>query len=252
MQDEKQRYERERTFHNWVYSEKGRASVGKFYSIADICERYYRECILARSGHDVLEIGCGRWGTMAPFLDRDRSFTAIDISDVAVQESAEAARANGLTGTYLRMNAEATTFADNSFDLICGSSILHHLDLDKACAEIRRILRPDGCAVFIEPLGHNPLINMFRKLTPQIRTVDEHPLLMKDMHDMRTHFGQIEVQYFCLLSLAAAPFRSWRIFPAMKNTLERFDSTLFRMLPGSGRYAWMMVMTMSRPKGQGK
>jgi ubiquinone/menaquinone biosynthesis C-methylase UbiE len=64
------------------------------------------------------------------------------------------------------MNAEATTFPDNSFDLICGSSILHHLNLDKACAEIRRILRPDGGAVFIEPLGHNPLINMFRKLTP--------------------------------------------------------------------------------------
>jgi hypothetical protein len=34
MQIEAQRYERERTFHNWVFSEKSRASVRKFYSIA--------------------------------------------------------------------------------------------------------------------------------------------------------------------------------------------------------------------------
>jgi SAM-dependent methyltransferase len=145
--------------------------------------------------------------SIASFLDRDASITAIDISDVAVQESAEVARSNGLVGTYLRMNAEATTFPDNSFDLICGSSILHHLTLDKACAEIRHILRADGCAVFIEPLGHNPL------------------------------------------SLAAVPFRKWKIFPAMKSTLERVDSFLFRAVPGSGRYAWMMVMTMSGLEG---
>src|SRR6266851_3045823 len=180
MQIEKQRYERERTFHNWVFSEKGRSSVAKFYSIADISERYYRECIVARDAHDVLEIGCGR-GSVASFLGRDVSFTAIDISDVAVQEAAEVARANGIAGprhTYLLMNAEETAFADNSFDLICGTGILHHLNLNKACAEIRRILRSDGGAVFIEPLGHNPLLNLYRKLTPQIRSVDEHPLLV--------------------------------------------------------------------------
>jgi SAM-dependent methyltransferase len=140
-------------------------------------------------------------------LDRDASFTAIDISDVAVQETAKAAGANGIAGTYLLMNAEETAFADNSFDLVCGSSILHHLNLNKACAEIRRILRADGCAVFIEPLRHNPL------------------------------------------SLAAVPFRKWKIFPAMKSTLERVDSFLFRAVPGSGRYAWMMVMTMSGLEG---
>jgi SAM-dependent methyltransferase len=251
MEIEKQRIERERSFHNWVFSEKGRSSVGKFYSIADVSQSYYSECILARGAHDVLEIGCGR-GSVASFLARDVSFTAIDISDVAVQETAEVARANGIAGSCLLMNAEETAFADNSFDLICGTGILHHLNLEKACAEMRRILRPDGCAVFIEPLGHNPLINMFRKLTPQIRSVDEHPLLMKDMRDVRSHFAQVDLRYFCLLSLAAVPFRQWKVFPAMKNTLEWADSSLFRALPGTGRYAWQMVMTMSSPNGQGQ
>ena len=247
---EQERYDRERSFHNWVFSEKGRASVNKFYSISDLSQNYYRERILSQGAHDVLEIGCGR-GSVASFLSRDVAFTAIDISDVAVQETAEVARANGIAGSYLLMNAEETAFADNSFDLICGTGILHHLNLEKACAEIRRILRPDGCAVFIEPLGHNPLINMFRKMTPQIRSVDEHPLLMKDMRDMRNHFAKVDIHYFCLLSLAAVPFRNWKVFPAVKNTLAWVDRSLFR-IPGTGRYAWQMVMTLSRPKGQGK
>jgi SAM-dependent methyltransferase len=245
---EKERYDRERSFHNWVFSEKGRSSVGKFYSISDVSERCYRECILERGGHDVLEIGCGR-GSVASLLGSAVNFTAIDISDVAVQQTAEVCREAGIAGSYLLMNAEETAFADDSFDLICGTGILHHLNLTKACAEIRRILRPGGSAVFIEPLGHNPFINLFRKLTPRIRSADEHPLLSKDLDDIRAQFPQLELRYFCLTSLAAVPFRKWKIFPAVKNSLQRADDLLFRMIPGSGRYAWMMVMIMSGVKG---
>ena len=251
MEVEKQRYDRERSFHNQVFSEKGRAPVKKYYSIADVSNNYYRDSILARGPRDILEIGCGR-GSVVSFMARNVSFTAIDISDVAVQQTAEVALEHGITGSYLLMNAEETGFADNSFDLICGTGILHHLNLEKACREIRRILRPNGCAVFLEPLGHNPVINMFRRMTPKFRTVDEHPLLMKDLRDMRSHFDQVDIRYFCLLSLAAVPFRKWKMFPAMKNTLGSVDRFLFRMLPGSGRYAWQMVMTMSSPKAEGR
>jgi hypothetical protein len=48
-------------------------------------------------------------------------------------------------------------------------------DLSLACSEIARVLRPGGPAIFVEPLGHNPLINAYRKRTPALRTVDEHP-----------------------------------------------------------------------------
>jgi len=37
-----------------------------------------------------------------------------------------------------------------------------------------------GSAIFIDPLGHNPAINMFRRSTPDLRTEDEHPLLLED------------------------------------------------------------------------
>ena len=83
---------------------------------------------------------------------------------------------------------------DDSFDLVCGSGILHHLDLPAAMRELARVLRPSGRAVFMEPLGHNPAINAFRNRTPELRTPDEHPLLGKDLKLCRRYFGSVEVK----------------------------------------------------------
>ncbi|WP_428491963.1 hypothetical protein [Rhodopila sp.] len=57
-----------------------------------------------------------------------------------------------------------------------GIGIIHHLDTRQASREVARVLRPDGNAVFWEPMGTNPIIGLYRMLTPNARTVDEHPL----------------------------------------------------------------------------
>lgn len=49
-----------------------------------------------------------------------------------------------MTGVAFRlMDAEALEFPPDTFDLICGTGILHHLDLDAAYGQIARSLR-DG------------------------------------------------------------------------------------------------------------
>jgi ubiquinone/menaquinone biosynthesis C-methylase UbiE len=54
-------------------------------------------------------------------------------------------------------------FADGSFDVAYGSSILHHLNLDDALAEVFRVLRPGGRIAFTEPNILNPQVTiMFR------------------------------------------------------------------------------------------
>jgi ubiquinone/menaquinone biosynthesis C-methylase UbiE len=72
------------------------------------------------------------------------------------------------------MNAEELEFEDAAFDVIFGSGIIHHLDVPRAYSELARVLAPGGSAVFVEPLGHNPLIRVFRNRTPELRTPDEH------------------------------------------------------------------------------
>ena len=45
--------------------------------------------------------------------------------------------------------AEQLPFADESFDLVFGHAVLHHIpDLERAFAEFRRVLRPGGTLAF--------------------------------------------------------------------------------------------------------
>jgi len=187
------------------------------------------------AGKRVLEIGCGPGSIVARLTHAASCFVGIDISDVAVQQAADPAKANGANQHYLLMNAEHTAFASGSFDLICGGGILHHLDLNKVLPELARILKPTGSAIFVEPLGHNPMINLYRQWTPTLRSVDEHPLRDQDLRLIRDSFRSLELSYFHLSSFAVVPFRSTRMFPALLAVFDWMDSVLFRSIPYVGK-----------------
>ena len=245
------RYQREKAYHNKAFSEGTRSAVGGFYSIAQRSKEYYESFLESRAdGKHILEYGCGQ-GSHSMFLaHRGALVTGIDISEVAIEQSRQSARSEQLDEetNFRVMNAESLEFDDDTFDLICGTAILHHLDLEKAFSQVARTLRPGGSAIFFEPLGHNPLINLFRRLTPDLRTEDEHPLLMRDLMMARTYFNNVEMHYFHLSSLAAVLFRRLPIFPRLLKTLEALDAALFKLVPFARKYAWTAVLVFSKPK----
>ena len=143
------------------------------------------------------------------------------------------------------MNAENLQFSENSFDLVYGTGILHHLDLDRAYSELSRIMRSGGHAVFFEPLGHNPLLNAFRKSTPHLRTADEHPFLVSDFVKARQYFSEVHVEYYGLTTLCAIPFRKLSVGPAIMKICETMDKVL-NVIPFVGRYAWHAVLVFTK------
>src|ERR1051325_3406723 len=145
------------------------------------------------------------------------------------------------------MNAENLAFADNSVDLICGMGILHHLDLGRSFIELSRVLKPGGKAIFLEPLGHNPAINLYRKATPAMRTPDEHPLLMKDFEMARQSFGGVDLTHFHLTSLMAVLVRGAAFFQRVVRGLDSLDQKLFRHSSIARRNAWAVAMGLSSP-----
>jgi SAM-dependent methyltransferase len=243
----------EREFHNRKFGEaQEHGSPESIYALPKAAYRAFDRELKSRAANaDILEYGCGDCSYVAQLIEWGGRVTAIDISDEAILAARELAAERGFAdrATFGRMNAEDLTFPDNSFDLVVGRAILHHLDLEKAYAAIARVLRPGGTALFLEPLGHNPLINLYRRFTPHLRTEDEHPLLMRDIELAERHFGDVKLEYFTLLSMGTLAFAK---VPALWNptlkALDALDSGLFKLLPIAGRWAWTVSMVMSKPR----
>jgi ubiquinone/menaquinone biosynthesis C-methylase UbiE len=78
-----------------------------------------------------------------------RQATCTDISPGMVRTLRANAERLGLEVRTARADAESLPFAEQSFDLVLGHAVLHHLpDLKRAFAEFHRVLRPGGRIVF--------------------------------------------------------------------------------------------------------
>ena len=133
-----------------------------------------------------------------------------------------------MTVDYYVDNCEKTQFENNSFDIVYGTGILHHLEFNKCLDEIYRILKSNGSLIFIEPLGTNPFINLYRKLTPGSRSKDEHPLVNKDFEYIKNKFVNINIKYYGFLTLIFSPFYKFPSDSKFFKLLTRLDQILFK------------------------
>jgi SAM-dependent methyltransferase len=100
---------------------------------------------------DALEIGAGT-GYFCLNLAQIGSIqraTATDISEGMLDALRASAKRLGVDLRTARADAEDLPFEDESFDLVFGHAVLHHLpDLGGAFAEFQRVLRPGGTRAF--------------------------------------------------------------------------------------------------------
>jgi ubiquinone/menaquinone biosynthesis C-methylase UbiE len=176
---------REKEWHNQTFGSEVRRSTGKFYSIfrkidKDINDRIVSE--LACDTTKFLEYGCGPGYYLLQIANKIKEGIGIDISEALIEYAKSVVDKNNIKNVnFFVMDAMNTTFNNEEFDIIHGQSILHHLDLELSLNEIKRILKNQGVAYFIEPLDTNPIIKLYRTLTPNARTEDEQPLRRKDI-----------------------------------------------------------------------
>jgi SAM-dependent methyltransferase len=100
---------------------------------------------------DALEIGSGTgyFSLNLMQLGIVERLTATDISPEMLRRLAATAEALGLEAQTVATEAEELPFEDESFDLVFGHAVLHHIpDLERAMSEFRRVLRPGGAIAF--------------------------------------------------------------------------------------------------------
>lgn len=152
-------------------------------------EQILHEELQYANGRRVLEIGSHCWIRWMENSDiQPDVLECINISEKELQKGRDAAQASRVKPRLSLMDANNLEFADESFDMVFGGSILHHLDFVRALDEIQRVLKPEGRILFVEPLDTNPIGKIVRALTPQARTQDEQPLRTQEIAEIQKRF----------------------------------------------------------------
>jgi ubiquinone/menaquinone biosynthesis C-methylase UbiE len=152
-------------YHDWeasTYDEKWSISFD------ERCIDYARDRFAHVAGTDgwpyatSLELGCGTGFftlnlKLAGVLDECH---VTDLSPGMVEVAQRNARGLGFEVEGRVADAERLPYEDDRFDLVIGHAVLHHIpDLDRAFAEILRVLKPGGRFVFAgEPTRHGDFV----------------------------------------------------------------------------------------------
>ncbi|HEX6986402.1 MAG TPA: class I SAM-dependent methyltransferase, partial [Planctomycetaceae bacterium] len=85
-------------------------------------------------GSALLSYGCGRGEGALRYASRGYQVSGFDISEELVRNAKELADRYGLAdrATFSVQAAESLDYPDESFDVIAGENILHHIDLRRA------------------------------------------------------------------------------------------------------------------------
>lgn len=96
------------------------------------------------AGDRVLEVGCGRGHLTGRLADRGIDVIGIDANPMAAEVAG--------SDRIMTMRAETLEFDDATFDAVVSIHAIEHLpQLDAAVAEMARVLKPGGQALYIYP-----------------------------------------------------------------------------------------------------
>ncbi|OHB97746.1 MAG: hypothetical protein A2W74_10070 [Planctomycetes bacterium RIFCSPLOWO2_12_38_17] len=233
-----------------------------FESITAVENKYALSTFGDIAGKALLDLGCGAGETSVYFALKGAKVTAVDISAEMLKITEKLSNQYGVNVITIRSVVEKLEFPNSSFDYVFGNGVLHHVQLNQSIKEIKRVLKPNGKAIFVEPLNHNPLIHVYRILAKNVRTPTEHPFEFKDFKLVKKHFGRVTHREFWLFSLlifviflckGAHPSREryWKKiivegekYKKSYTFLKKIDDFILKLFPFLGRFCWNTVIVL--------
>lgn len=144
-------------FNEWV------AKEGDFNPFTqqgwDTIRRMFQDFAGRRESLAILDVGAGTGQSRQIYADAAARYVGIDISEEAVAT----AKQRYPNDEWLVADACDLAFADQSFDVVAFSSVLHHIpQFEDAVTEAVRVLKPGGCVFAFDPNVLHPAMALFR------------------------------------------------------------------------------------------
>ncbi|NMF91023.1 class I SAM-dependent methyltransferase [Aromatoleum petrolei] len=179
--------------------------------------------MLPLAGARVLDLGCGKAEMSWRMVDEGSAVLVVAVEADGIQHEANLSSAPVAGLCFERGGAEAIAHPDDSFDLVTMFKSLHHVPvalMDRALAEICRVLRPGGELYVSEPVFAGELNEVIRLFH------DEEEVRAAAIAAMQRAvtaglFVQVEERHFA----APVVFRDFADFEArmMHVTHSQFD-----------------------------
>jgi ubiquinone/menaquinone biosynthesis C-methylase UbiE len=197
-------------------------------------------------GLTVLEYGCGDGENTVALARRGAALVqALDISSDLIEIARRRLEVNGVTSgvEFIVGSAHDVPLPDESVDVVFGMAILHHLDLELAAREVKRVLRKGGRAIFQEPVRSSPVLKAVRKLIPfKAAGVSpfERPLTDKELQEFAEGYSSYHAKAFLLPTTNLL-----NIVPVLRAHQERWyrwDASVLRKFQALNYYASVRVV----------
>jgi len=204
MSGTEQRLEREQQFHDdWAAKiDAGALDVRVFWEGSTCPEnRFILRHIRPLAKKRVLELGCGAGENSVYLALQGAECVATDVSPGMLETTRSLAKRYNTQVECALADAMQIPYEADGFDIVYAANMLHHVDPERALREMHRVTRPGGNVCFWDPLRHNPLINVYRRLARDVRTLDERPLSFGILKHVRALFSGVEYDTFWLASL---------------------------------------------------
>ena len=217
-------------------------------------------------GKRILELGSGA-GEGAVFMAKQGAeVTATDLSAGMLEVVKKVAALHNVSvETRVTSAEDLSDFEDDSFDIVYAANLLHHVDIARCLDEVKRVLKPGGRGAFWDPVAHNPVINIYRKMAEDVRTPDEHPIRRRDMKLFKDRFSETECNFFWFTSLIVfikfwlidrihpSSDRYWKLIITKENDLRPIvsklmavDRLLVKAIPLLGWWCWNIAIVVRK------
>jgi SAM-dependent methyltransferase len=155
-------------------------------------------------------------------------------------------------------------YADNTFDVVFGFFILHHLqDLALGGSELYRVLKSGGKAVFLENWSGNPLLMFIRTFIlknsvslASLASPDEKPLDEERLKGLDIKFTRHKCSFPFFFFWGLVPnlfylkcfdgFRNSRLAKLFTEFCYLLDKITGKLLPFIGKYSYFVVVEVSK------